>query len=493
MEYKLGELIDQETKKVYTIIYLIGEGAYGKVYYAKDLEGKEQYAIKMLFKEDDHFKNKIYIIKQISLVKCPYIIKLISYGKGIIKFGPMQKEVKHYLVYEYGTNGTLTDYLTNINPNSFLEEKYAKILFKYILKGIQSMHNNIKFPLCHRDIKPDNILLDENFYPKICDFGFANWCYEGRILSDPAGTYGYCGPEILLDAIDRHYDGKKADIFSLGITLLRILTGKKGCEHYNYLSNFDNYFASLDIVNLNLSDKVKNLIKKMVKINPKEREDIDELIKDPWFEDINEKDINQMKDYYREFNRRYEQIKSKNNVINPKQNKEENIPKNNKSGADNDNKEDFKNDFILQNIDDNKCNLKDYIIINGDIKPKAIMNSITKTLRKELKEYIINENKIKNETANFFLTVSEKYYKFKIKIEYENDEEEEDNHEEEKEELENEIINFKKFIKKKDLVIRAILLKSYNGYLILRFYKISGDIEEYYEKLEKIISYIKEL
>ena len=89
MEYKLGELIDQETKKVYTIIYLIGKGAYGKVYYAKDIEGKEQYAIKMLFEEDDHFKNKIFIIKQISLVKCPYIIKLISYGKGIIKFGPM--------------------------------------------------------------------------------------------------------------------------------------------------------------------------------------------------------------------------------------------------------------------------------------------------------------------------------------------------------------------------------------------------------------------
>ena len=504
MEHKLGELIDQETKKIYTILYLMGKGAYGKVYYAIDLETKGQYSIKVLFEEEKYFKQKMFIIKKISSLKCPYIIKLMSYGKGIIKLGDMQEEGKDYFVYEYASNGTLIDYLTNITPNTFLEEKYAKILFKYILKAIGSMHNNITFPLCHRDIKLENILIDDTLFPKICDFGFANWAAEGRILSDQAGTYGYCGPEILVDDDDRGYDGKKADIFSLGITLLKIVTGKKGYDHYKYISNFDNYFASLEVNNLYLTDKVKNLIKKMIKYNPNERPDINELINDPWFEDFNENDINQINDYQKELNRRYEQIKNKNPVINPKPKKEDNQPKYNKSATNDDNKDDFKEDFVLQKIDDKKCNLKDYIIINcGDIKPRIIMNSITKTLREELKEYVNNENKIKNEEGNFFLNASKNYFKFKIKIEYEkdesekdekeNNEEDEDIPEEDKEETENKIINFKKFIKKKDLIIRAILLKSYNGYLILRFYKISGDIEEYYEKLEKIISYIKDL
>ena len=225
MEHKLGELIDQETKKIYTIIFLMGKGAYGKVYYAIDLETKGECAIKVLFEEEDYFEQKMYIIKKISSLKCPYIIKLISYGKGIIKLRNIQEVGKDYLVYEYASKGTLIDYLTNINPNSFLEEKYAKILFKYILKAIGAMHNNTKFPLCHRDIKLENILLDDKFFPKICDFGFANWAKEGRILSDQAGTYGYCGPEILVDNDERGYDGKKADIFSLGITLLKIVTG----------------------------------------------------------------------------------------------------------------------------------------------------------------------------------------------------------------------------------------------------------------------------
>ena len=104
----------------------------------------------------------------------------------------------------------------------------------------------------------------------------------------------------------------------------------------------------------------------------------------------------------------------------------------------------------------------------------------------------------------FVMSKEVKNIKFKVKIEYKKEEEEEDEDEEEgKEESEEEkqnekdeeypeeLYTFKKFVKKEDLKIEVILLKSVNGYHLIRFYKKAGDIEDYYNKLEKIIEAIK--
>ena len=109
-----------------------------------------------------------------------------------------------------------------------------------------------------------------------------------------------------------------------------------------------------------------------------------------------------MKDYYKEFNRRYEQIKNKNKTINLMiNNDDKKKPNQNKSGAINDNKdEDFKNDFILKYIDDNDINLKNYIKINGDIKPRIIMNLITK----KLDELFISINLLNNFSLSIIIS-----------------------------------------------------------------------------------------
>ena len=487
-------LVDNSKKKKYIIIDLKGSGGFGKVYLSKDFENNKKYAIKVLKRELKFFDKKMAFIKEISELKSPYIISMIDYGEGEIKFKEHLPIERQYIVYEYALKGTLLEYLKF--PYIYLEEHLAKILFKNILKGIQILHNN---QICHGDIKPENILLDEKYNPKICDFGLAKKVWEGKIFIKREGTNGYCAPELFRK---HKYDGKKADIFSLGATLLKIVTGKKDLEEYDYIKDLDNYLKKIDKTaakTINLSEKLKKIIKDMINIDPKERPDINQLINSPWFDDIDENNINQMTEYYNEFNKRYEQIKANisQNNINAIKNIEENIANHYKSSSEGDG-EDFKEDFILKNIDDNDINifLKDYIKINGDIKPKIIMNQITRKIRKKFNEYINNENKIKNEEGCFFLIPSKKYYKFNIEINYEQDEDDEKFNEEEiEEELEeanNELINFKKIIKKKDLIIKAILLKSYNGYHILRFYKKSGEAEEYYEKLDKIISIIKD-
>ena len=104
---------------------------------------------------------------------------MIDSGKGYVKREGEIKGVYQYVIYEYASKGTLIDYFIKKNEGPF-EEKYAKILFKKILKGFQELHKN---DLCHRDIKPQNILLDINFNPKICDFGFVRSVNKGLIIT----------------------------------------------------------------------------------------------------------------------------------------------------------------------------------------------------------------------------------------------------------------------------------------------------------------------
>ena len=96
-------------------------------------------------------------------------------------------------------------------------ELYSKIIFQKILLGFQCLH---KHNICHRDIKLDNILFDENCSPKICDFGYA--CFNSNNLIFGLGTEIFKPPEA--DG-KNEYDGIKGDIFYLASTLMILTTG----------------------------------------------------------------------------------------------------------------------------------------------------------------------------------------------------------------------------------------------------------------------------
>jgi serine/threonine protein kinase len=100
-----------------------------------------------------------------------------------------------------------------------VNEELVKMFFKQIAEGLHHCHSN---KIIHRDIKLNNILLDEGFTVKICDFGISKIVKKGEILKEQCGTPAYMSPEMILH---QGYRGFSCDIWSLGILLYFLFIG----------------------------------------------------------------------------------------------------------------------------------------------------------------------------------------------------------------------------------------------------------------------------
>lgn len=298
-----------------------GKGGTAEVYLVEDKDSKKEYAAKILNKEYDFFFEKeIECLEIVSSIKSNYIINLISSGKGpLIREGKTKPSVQ-YLILEYAEKGNLLDYIYYTNKG--LKEKYAKVIFAKILRGIQDCHF---LGICHRDIKLVNILLDKNFNPKIVDFGFATKIKGpngDNLLYDILGTPGFLAPEIIEK---KPYNGEKVDIFCLGILLLYLVTGKEGFtiahpgdKLYRILmqKNYKMYWNRVSSQISGISQELKNLYQKMVSSDPKSRPSVYQiLMEDPWLKeirDLNEEQLQQLyEDIAKEFIEREKIVKEK--------------------------------------------------------------------------------------------------------------------------------------------------------------------------------------
>jgi serine/threonine protein kinase len=187
------------------------------------------------------------------------------------------------------------------NNQKIFQEKHAKYLFSKIAKGVQEIHNS---ELCHLDLKLENILLDENYNPIICDFGFSMDSSQG--IKRYYFTPGYAPKEIFEG---KSFNGIRADIFSLGVVLFHIVTNKsifyeikKTAEKYSDYGKYidedkyyqlikegknDDYWKVIIGEELDLSVEFKDLVINMIAYNPEVRLTIDQIINHPWLEEIN--------------------------------------------------------------------------------------------------------------------------------------------------------------------------------------------------------------
>ena len=215
MEKKSKVSLDKEDEVQYLGDYeiheVIGKGSYALVKLIVDKSTKEKYAVKIYKKEslNDSVKKKNLKkeIKILSIVKHKNILQLYKVITGRLNI---------YIVTEYVSRVSLLSFLeAEVN----LEEEFCKFIFSQIVSAVNHLHQN---EIIHRDLKLQNILLDENLLIKIIDFGFSRFQPKDKIQVY-CGTPTYMAPEIL-----RHksYDPRPTDIWALGIILFRMLVGE---------------------------------------------------------------------------------------------------------------------------------------------------------------------------------------------------------------------------------------------------------------------------
>jgi serine/threonine protein kinase len=471
----------------YIILERKGKGATANVYLVEDKNNKAKYAVKVLKEITPYFEKEIEILQKVSILKNPYIINLIHYGEGPVKKSSKPETNNQYMVLDYASKGELFDYIYCSEKG--LDEKHAKLIFHKILKGLQAIHNS---GICHRDLKMQNILVDDNFNPKICDFGFGAKIIgedgSGR-LNEFIGTPNYAAPEIFLH---RPYDGVKVDIFSMGVVLLNLVTCRMGFvqatrldKYYRCImaKKYNMYWNLVSGIIGNVSEDLKNLYIKMVTFTPEQRPSIDDIFQDPWMKEVtslDEKGYHELEhEVFEDFKQREIAVLNNNESIEAHDSSVSDLGNDRALGDDE--AEYFNLSLTPKYIQKTGLNMQNYMKINGDLKPGAFMNALANKIVKDFQD-------------NAKIEVCQNGLKFNVIFEDELVDEEEPDEELEKEleKLGLEDVD-EETITKKDCVIQIKLFQSLNGGYVVRFVRKGGEIEEYYKKLDNIKSIVKKV
>ncbi|XP_061337975.1 G-type lectin S-receptor-like serine/threonine-protein kinase At4g27290 isoform X2 [Gastrolobium bilobum] len=215
----------------------IGEGGFGPVYKGKLVTGQE-IAVKRLSRSSGQgmteFKNEV---KLIAKLQHRNLVKLL---------GCCIQGQDRMLVYEYMTNRSLDWLIFDESKSKLLDWPKRFNIICGIARGLLYLHQDSRLRIIHRDLKTSNVLLDDKLNPKISDFGIARIFGGDQTEGNTkrvAGTYGYMAPEYAADGLF----SMKSDVFSFGILLLEIISGKRSRGFYleNHTPNLVTHAWSL--------------------------------------------------------------------------------------------------------------------------------------------------------------------------------------------------------------------------------------------------------
>lgn len=201
----------------------LGEGGFGPVYKGKSLKGQE-IAVKRLSRRSGQglreFRNEILLIAK------------LQHRNLVRLLGCCIEQDENILVYEYMPNKSLDFFLFDPKKQVSLAWGTRICIIEGIAQGLLYLHQYSRLRIIHRDLKASNILLDGEMTPKISDFGMARIFGGNNSEANTkriVGTYGYMAPEYALDGIF----SIKSDVFSFGVLVLEIVSGKKNTGFYN--------------------------------------------------------------------------------------------------------------------------------------------------------------------------------------------------------------------------------------------------------------------
>nr|XP_021484860.1 putative sperm motility kinase W [Meriones unguiculatus] len=251
-------------KSQYQVLLPIGQGAFGCVRLGYHRLTGTLVAIKTV---ENNKKNLRWIFTEKAILEKlehPYIIRLYQF---IIS----EKEV-HY-VTEFAPGGNL---FRIVKDNGRMQEGEAKKVLGQILAAIKYCHN---LDVVHRDLKPQNILLDGEGNVKVIDFGLVAQTRSGTKLTRCCGTKAFNAPELVQR---QPYDGKKADIWSLGVLLYYITSDYLPFKEQTIKETEAKIITGIYHVPDHFSSPLENLIFQILNVMPERKPSIEDLEKHAW-------------------------------------------------------------------------------------------------------------------------------------------------------------------------------------------------------------------
>lgn len=262
----------------YQVKKTLGEGSFGKVKLAVHRVSGQEVALKIISRKKlisrDMAGRVEREIQYLQLLRHPHIIKLytvITTPTDII------------MVLEYA-GGELFDYIVK---NGKMPESKARRFFQQIVCAVEYCHRH---KIVHRDLKPENLLLDGDLNVKIADFGLSNVLTDGNFLKTSCGSPNYAAPEVIGGKL---YAGPEVDVWSCGVILYVLLCGRLPFDDEFIPSLFKKITAGNYNTPHYLSSGARNIIHKMLRVNPVHRITVQEIRQDEWFNE-------QLEDYLKQ-------------------------------------------------------------------------------------------------------------------------------------------------------------------------------------------------
>jgi hypothetical protein len=253
----------------------LGTGNFSKVKLGIDDQGLN-WAIKIVDKAQlakEHMEEQLK--REIAVMK---VLK----HENIVQLREVLQTANHiYLVLELITGGELFD---RIVAAKRFDEPTARKYFQQLVLGTFYCHQQ---GIAHRDLKPENLLLDGNDNLKISDFGLSNLQRggpqgNGTLLQTVCGTPNYVAPEVLKE---KGYNGMMADVWSCGVILFVMLAGYLPFDDPNMNHLFNKIERGDFRMAKNFTDPVKDIIGKMMTVDPAQRLTLEQVIAHPWFQE----------------------------------------------------------------------------------------------------------------------------------------------------------------------------------------------------------------
>ncbi|XP_048590414.1 PAS domain-containing serine/threonine-protein kinase isoform X2 [Nematostella vectensis] len=206
-----------EYDEKYLTLKSIGKGAFGFVQMARRRADMTEVVVKFIRKAkilpdcwvEGPMGNVPLEIALLAKLKHPNIVKMLDAFEN--------EEFFQVVMEKHGTGMDLFEF---IDRQPALDEPLCAYIFRQLVSAISFLHNQ---NILHRDVKDENIILDEKFNIKLIDFGSAAYMEEGKVFSTFCGTMEYCSPEVLMG---NKYRGPELELWSMGVTLYTLVFGE---------------------------------------------------------------------------------------------------------------------------------------------------------------------------------------------------------------------------------------------------------------------------